>query len=85
MSNNLKIIEERKSDGKYNFYLSKINNKLGWPANSMLVCFVCEQKNFNLQKALKSYKILSEGSNDVKIVSINEPACDIYDSKRKMK
>lgn len=80
---NLKITESCKEDGKYNFYVSKINKKLSWPPNSMLVYFVCEKNNFNLQKAMKSYKILSEGDNDVKIVSISELACELYISNEK--
>lgn len=82
MANNLKIIEENKLDGKCNFYISRLNKKVSWPANSMIVYFVCEQKNFNLQKAMKSYKILSEGLDDIKIVSIDNPACKIYCSKK---
>lgn len=83
MTNNLKIVEENKIDGRCNFHISKVNKKISWPPNSMLVYFVCEQKNFNLQKAMKSYKILSDGSNDVKIVSIDNPACEIYCSSKK--
>lgn len=82
MENNIKIIEENKVNDKCNFYVSRINKKISWPPNSMLVYFVCQEKNFNLQKAMKSYKILIDGSENTKIVSITKPACEIYDSKR---
>jgi len=78
---NLRIVEEDKDDERIHFYIERINSKLSWPANSMLACFVCKEKNWDLEKALKSYKILNNGSDKIKIVSLLDYSNIIYKSE----
>jgi hypothetical protein len=81
MDNNLRITEEYKEGERIEFYVERVNEKKPWPANSMIVFFVCEVKKLDTKKALKSYKILNIGTDKVKIVSLLD--CDniIYKSK----
>lgn len=83
MTNTIRILSESKVNGKWNFHVCKLNKKLNWPPNSMIIYYVCEEKNFNLQKAMKSYKVLCDEINGLKIVVIDDIACEIYDSRRK--
>lgn len=77
---NLRIVEEEKADERIYYYIERVNEKLSWPANAMLTCFVCKEKNLDLNKALKSYKILDIGSNKTKVVSLLDYDNIVYKS-----
>jgi activator of 2-hydroxyglutaryl-CoA dehydratase len=77
---NLRIVEEEKEDERVYYHIERINEKLSWPANSMLACFVCKEKKIDLNKALKSYKILDIGSKKTKIVSLLDYDNIVYKS-----
>lgn len=78
---NLRIVEEEKVDERKYYYIEKVNEKLSWPANSMLTCFVCKERGLDLNKAMKSYKILEFGSSKTKIVSLLDYDNIVYKSK----
>jgi hypothetical protein len=78
---NLRITEEYKEGERMEFYVERINEKKPWPANSMIVFFVCAIKNIDTKKALKSYKILNLGTDKIKIVSLLDYNNIIYKSK----
>lgn len=78
---NLRITEEYKEGERIEFYVERIDEKKSWPANSMIVLFVCSTKNIEIKEALKSYKILNLGSDKVKIVSLLDYENIIYKSK----
>jgi activator of 2-hydroxyglutaryl-CoA dehydratase len=77
---NLRIVEEEKADERVYYYIERVNEKFSWPANAMLVCFVCKEKSLDLNKALKYYKILDIGSNKTKIVSLLDYDNIVYKS-----
>lgn len=77
---NLRIVEEYKEDERLIFYIERINPKLSWPANSMLVCFVCNERKLDFTKALKSFKILNSGRDKDRIVSLLDYDNIVYKS-----
>lgn len=62
-SSNLRIDDETTDTKQKVYYVSRINSKLPWPANSMLASFVSGGN-------WKKYKILSIGDDNVKVVVI---------------
>jgi hypothetical protein len=78
---NLKIVDEYVEGERLVFFVERIDSKKSWPPNSMIVFFVCHERKYDLQKAMKSYKILNIGTDDTKIVSILDLSKIIYKSK----
>jgi len=64
--NNLKIVDSYEDNECETYYIERINEKLPWPANSMLAVFVSKDKK------LKKYKILSIGNELTRIVVIKK-------------
>jgi hypothetical protein len=62
-SSNLRIDDETTDTKEKVYYVSRIDNKLPWPSNSVIASFV-SKGNY------KKFKILSLGDNDVKVVVI---------------
>lgn len=62
---NIKIDDENKEKKDQVYYISRINEKFPWPANANLAQFVSKGQ-------YKKYKILSIGSNNVKVVVIRK-------------
>lgn len=60
---NIRIDEKIKEKRDYTYYVSRINEKLPWPANVNLVEFVSEGK-------YRKYKILTIGDNNVKVIVV---------------
>lgn len=62
---NIKIDDETKEKKNFIYYVSRINERISWPANVTLAEFVSKGK-------YKKYKILSIGKNNVKVVVIRK-------------
>lgn len=66
MNKNLEIIDFSEDDENEVYYISRINEKLPWPANGNIAAFVMKGN------VMKKYKILSIGDDNVKVVSIKK-------------
>jgi hypothetical protein len=62
---NIKIDDESKDKKDQIYYVSRINERFPWPANASLAEFVSSG-------VYKKYKILTIGSNNVKVVVIRK-------------
>lgn len=62
-TSNLRIDDETVDTNEKVYYVSRINQKLPWPANSTIAMFVSQGK-------YKKFKILSIGDDNVKVVVI---------------
>lgn len=61
--NNFKIDEiyEDTEENETHYYVSRINPKISWPANSSVATFV-------MNGTFKKYRMLTVGDNNVKVV-----------------
>lgn len=62
-TSNLQIDDQTIDKNQSVYYVSRINPRIPWPANSTLAIFVSQGK-------FKKYKILSIGDDNVKVVVI---------------
>lgn len=63
---NIQIDEESVDGNERTYYLSRINPKMPWPANGNLAAFASQGRKY------KKYKILTDGSINVKIIVTKE-------------
>ena len=63
---NIRIDDESVDGNERTYYVSRINKKLSWPANGNLVAFLSSGRKY------KKYKILTDGSDNVKIIVTKE-------------
>lgn len=64
--NNLQVIDFSEDNENEVYYVSRINEKLPWTANGNIAAFVMKGN------AMRKYKILSIGDDNVKVVSIKK-------------
>ena len=72
-TNNLQIVDSYEDDDEKIYYITRINEKMSWPANWAIALFAMNsESNEGKMVKMKKYRSLSIGDDKTKVVAIRK-------------
>lgn len=71
-TNNLQIVDSYEDDDEKIYYITRVNEKMSWPANWAIALFAMNSESKDKTIKMKKYRSLSIGDDKTKVVAIRK-------------
>lgn len=71
-TNNLQIVDSYEDDDEKIYYITRIDEKMSWPANWAIALFAMNSESKDKTTKMKKYRSLSIGDDKTKVVAIRK-------------